>query len=262
MRGLVAFSVCQFAASQDLFLSKGVQDGKCCFNKWGGESDCGNYPDGATGGRCFDHPEKTCTYYGDCSAAPTPGPAPPAGKKHVCLKACLDTDKLKNFNNCNHDGSSTCAYSKCCQDEKYTCYTKNQYYSACTPKCNPNVPDSMGDKWDCTPMSPSSCSTLQPCAEGCFGSAELAVAANASVAEVWDCSAYADKDECIDAHCKTPDDKLNAMWKKICTDNCAATPASKCPTDSLTSCIKTCKPSGTCDSYQYRACADNCYQEC
>ena len=186
----------------------------------------------------------------------------------------MDTDTQDNFNNCNHDGSSDCSSSKCCEDQAYTCFTKNQYYSACAKKCNPNVVDSRGEKWNCIPKSASKCSILKPCVGACFGSAELEGAATASVKEVWDCSNYADAAECIDAHCKTPDAVLNKAWTKICNDNCAATPASKCPTkDSatpLTSCVHSCSSKSsaleavtkTCNAFQYRSCVSTCYSDC
>ena len=185
--------------------------------------------------------------------------------KHDCVKACVATDKSKHFKNCNHDASSDCSSSKCCAQAGTTCFTKNKYYSACATKCKPNVPDSRGETWDCTPKSASKCSTLKPCMEKCFKSSELALAANAS--EKWDCSAYADAAECIAAHAKTPDATLNKMWTGICNDNCAATPASKCPTSSLTTCVQSCSSKAltatkTCNDFEYHKCASTCATEC
>jgi hypothetical protein len=163
-----------------------------------------------------------------------------SANKHDCVKQCLDTDKKKHFKKCNHDGSDSCAASKCCQDEKYTCFMKNAYWSACAKRCKRGVPDSMGETWDCTPLSPSKCATLQPCVEGCWGSVlqEETPVANANGG--WDCSAYKSKGECEEAHCNTPDQDLNKMWKKICDDNCPDEPEKKCPKSSFTACINSC----------------------
>lgn len=171
-----------------------------------------------------------------------------AVSKHTCVKKCLDTDETKHFKKCNHDGSADCSKSKCCEDKTNTCFMKNAYWSACAKKCKTGVPDSTGETWDCTALTPSKCSTLQPCVEGCWASSELAVAAsselavaaNASVATKWDCSSFASKAECIAAHCKTPDATLNKMWKGICNDNCPDAPAKKCPEKSFTACIASC----------------------
>merc|ERR1740115_122509 len=48
----------------------------CCWSKWG--DVCGNYPSGASGGKCTTDWTKTCNGNSDCPVTPvTPPPPPP-----------------------------------------------------------------------------------------------------------------------------------------------------------------------------------------
>jgi len=159
--------------------------------------------------------------------------------KHTCVEGCLSTDEEDNFQKCNHDGSASCADSKCCQDESYTCFVKNAYWSACAPRCKTGVKDATGETWDCTPVSPSNCKTLQPCVEGCWDFEEESKALQLKAAEDWDCSAYADKTECIEHHISA-DAGLNKIWEGVCNDNCPDVAPKVCPKSSFTKCVNSC----------------------
>ena len=54
----------------------------CCWSSWGDASQCGNYPAGASGGRCSNDVEKTCVGPSDCDDAAPPTPAPTPAPTH------------------------------------------------------------------------------------------------------------------------------------------------------------------------------------
>jgi hypothetical protein len=91
------------------------------------------------------------------------------GAMHSCMKTCLKTDRSKHFKKCEADGSTDCSKSKCCDVITDTCFVKNPYWSSCQPSCKKGHKDKKGETWDCTPLSPAGCSTLQACMAGCQG---------------------------------------------------------------------------------------------
>lgn len=265
MRVSLATTTFALACGQDVFLSKDATSAGCTGD--GGDPY-------ATGAEvpCCDGLEKVLKDWNGngkwgyrCTASPSPPPSPPPpspppptpvptpvptppqptpASKHDCVKQCLDLDEDENFHDCNHDGSNSCATSKCCEQEGYTCFMKNAYWSACAKVCRTGIPDFTGETWDCTALSPSSCASLQSCVGGCWGSESeettTDVALRTGATMDWDCSAYTDKEDCLAHHSNFVDDALNELWETICNDNCPDAPEKMCPKSSFTECIDSC----------------------
>merc|ERR1712046_303827 len=69
----------------------------------------------------------------------------------ACLSDCKKTSKTtESGSKCEKDGATSCLNSKCCQMPGAKCYTKNQYWAACTGECKPGKPNPLdGQIWDC-----------------------------------------------------------------------------------------------------------------
>jgi hypothetical protein len=181
------------------------------------------------------------------------------GPVHSCVNACLEEDHSKHFSDCEADGSTDCSTTKCCQVVTDTCYVKNPYWSSCQPSCEKGHVDETGEKWDCTPLSPTGCIHLQACIDGCHsGLGASATLLNDSepeedlelseepVAEnlrVTGACTGGSKDVCYQS-CKQSfdDDYMEHVCEVLCDKNCPDEPTKDCPNkNGLIACLSSCK---------------------
>lgn len=188
------------------------------------------------------------------------------GNMHSCLKSCQKTDDKKHFKTCERDGQTDCSKSKCCEFITDTCFVKNAYWAACTPSCKKGVPDALGEKWDCTALSPSGCHHLTSCVEKCAPGL-ASTANNATFAEelveivdvaepvsekltAEELRSTGDPPKCnggskdiCKQSCKQIFTNVNIehVCEVMCDKNCPDAPPKKCPsTKGLGACVRHC----------------------
>jgi len=173
------------------------------------------------------------------------------GAVHTCVNKCLADDHTKHFSNCEADGSTDCSTTKCCQVVTDTCYVKNPYWSSCQPSCKPGHVDEQGDKWDCTPISPTGCVHLQACMDSCHSSLaepeedpELAEEPVAADLQVTGTCTGGSKSVCYQS-CAQFDDYSKHVCEVLCDKYCPDEPKD-CPNkNGLVACLSDCKDTST-----------------
>jgi hypothetical protein len=134
-----------------------------------------------------------------------------------------------------------------------TCFVKNPYWSSCQASCKPGHVDAMGEKWDCTPLSPTGCVHLQACMDGCHSSLTKVEDAEPQVAKDLQATGTCtggSLDVCY-ASCTSlfpdPDDAYQKhVCEVLCDKYCPAEPEKDCPSkNGLLGCLDTCKETST-----------------